>query len=206
MQTHPQRIDPLSLLDLALPMTISERIALQKLLSSSLSQHLAPKRLASLRSVLLLALVAGNKELKVLLADDDEDDRAFFIDALSEVAPKVRVDTVSDGEALLCKLRNGQPHPDLIFLDLNMPIKNGTECLEEIRNDTLLQNIPIIIYSTSSSIDHIDETYRQGANLYVRKPDTYADLKMIAKKLLSLDWSNLTRPPKDKFYFTIKSI
>ncbi len=68
----------------------------------------------------------------ILLADDDEDDRMLFEDALNQVKSKVRLSTAEDGHMLLEMLKN-RPLPDVIFLDLNMPGKNGFECLQEIR-------------------------------------------------------------------------
>jgi CheY-like chemotaxis protein len=160
----------------------------------------------SLRHIVLLAMVAAGRDLRVLLADDDADDRDFFTDAVRESAPGVKVDTVVNGEQLLHRLSNGNPLPDIIFLDLNMPVKDGHECLSEIRSDDKLRHIPIIIYSTSSSREHIDHTYESGASLYVRKPDSFTDLKSIAKKILAQDWHNYQRPAKEKFYLTAKSI
>ena len=160
----------------------------------------------SFRHLLLLAMVAVGRDLRVLLADDDADDRDFFTDAVKEAAPGVKVETVSNGEQLLERLSNGSTLPDIIFLDLNMPLKDGHECLSDIRASEKLRHIPIIIYSTSSSREHIDETYECGASLYVRKPDSFTDLKSIARKIFALDWNNYQRPAKEKFYLTAKTI
>lgn len=160
----------------------------------------------SLRSIMLFALVAAGRDLRVLLADDDADDRDFFVDAVSEVAPNVKVETVNNGEQLINHLLNATALPHIIFLDLNMPVKDGQECLGDIRKNDRLSKIPIVIYSTSASKEHIDQTYNCGASLYVRKPDSFTDLKSIAKKIFSLNWTNYTRPTKENFYFTAKTL
>jgi len=157
------------------------------------------------KSIVLFALVAAGRDVRVLLADDDADDRDFFMDAVSEVAPNVKVETVTNGEQLIHRLSNGLPLPHIIFLDLNMPVKDGHECLEEIRGNDKFRHIPIVIYSTSSSNEHIEETYAGGASLYVRKPDSFGDLKAIAKKILTLDWDDHQRPSRENFYLTAKT-
>jgi CheY-like chemotaxis protein len=84
------------------------------------------------------------------------------------------------------------PIPDLLFLDLNMPLKNGFECLSEIRRETRLDKMPIIIFSTSSQPSAIDEVYAHGAQLYVRKPNDFAQLKKVIHHVLNMKWG-----PKD---------
>jgi len=84
-----------------------------------------------------------------------------------------------------------------------MPLKNGQECLVEIRNSENLKHIPIIIYSTSRSREHIDETFINGANFYFPKPDSFRDLKTMMLRIFSLDWDDLMQPRKDKFILSI---
>jgi CheY-like chemotaxis protein len=75
--------------------------------------------------------------------------------------------------------------PELIFLDLNMPRKNGLECLKEIRSSEKFSKIPIAIYSTSASKNDIEETFRNGANVYIKKPSDFNILKQLLAKVLS---------------------
>ena len=157
---------------------------------------------AVLRNIILLAAIASPKELRVLLADDDEDDRRFFEEAVSESVSNVRVSTVPDGEQLLEALLNMPELPHLVFLDLNMPLKNGWECLREIRMHPKLKHLPVVIYSTSSNREHIEETYHGGASLYVRKPDSFSDLKTMARKVFSLDWKEHLQPSREKYLLT----
>jgi CheY-like chemotaxis protein len=80
------------------------------------------------------------------------------------------------------------PLPDIIFLDINMPRKNGFECLEEIKKDAILKKLPIIIFSTTSQDLYIDKTYNDGANYYISKPNDHGKLKRTLKKVLLIDW------------------
>ncbi|HEY0047074.1 MAG TPA: response regulator, partial [Flavobacterium sp.] len=93
--------------------------------------------------------------------------------------------------------------PDFIFLDLNMPEKGGKECLVEIRKHSKLKEIPVIIYSTSSSKKDIDDTYELGANLYITKPNSFTELRKAVRKIMALDWSLYQpRSSKSDYVFT----
>lgn len=86
----------------------------------------------------------SNKPLNILLADDDEDDRLFFKEALENIKIKTVVTTVNDGIELMEYLNKSDiKYPDIVFLDLNMPRKNGIQCLEEIRKDKNLKILPL---------------------------------------------------------------
>jgi len=123
----------------------------------------------------------------IILADDDRDDHVFFKDALSEIAPLITVSIAEDGEALLALLKHYVP--DFIFLDLDMPCKNGLECLVEIKMNPTLQVIPIVIFSSTSRPANIDTAYDMGADLFFVKPSNYNDLVASIKAILSLDWA-----------------
>lgn len=127
--------------------------------------------------------------LHILLADDDEDDRIFFKDAIDNVKVNTTVSTVIDGQQLMEYLSNADMSlPDVIFLDLNMPRKSGMECLEEIRNNTKLKDISIAIYSTSGSEDDIEKAFLKGANIYIRKPNDIETLKKAIAQVLCINW------------------
>ncbi len=137
---------------------------------------------------------------RFFIADDDEDDREIFTEVIHEIAPFVNLTKATNGHELMKLLNNKNTElPDIIFLDLNMPLKNGQECLQEIRSDERLKHIPVVIYSTSSGREFIDETYKKGANYYIIKPDSFTDLKKIAHEILSFDWDNHIRPLRDGF-------
>lgn len=136
----------------------------------------------------------------IVLADDDVDDRELFTEALEGVDENVKLETVPDGEGLMNLLKSNEKLPDLIFVDLNMPNKDGKECLREIRESGLFGHIPVIIYSTSSSPRDIEETFDKGANLYITKPSTFADLKQITSSVINMNW-DIQRPNADKKNF-----
>jgi CheY-like chemotaxis protein len=125
----------------------------------------------------------NNDPLFILLADDDEADRLLFTEAFSEIKIKTVVVTVNNGEELMQWLHEEHTRlPHLIFLDLNMPRKNGLQCLKEIRSDEKLKNISVAIYSTSDSPKDIKETFLNGANIYITKPADFNTLKQVLEK------------------------
>jgi CheY-like chemotaxis protein len=142
-----------------------------------------------------------NGLIKVLLADDDEDDRLLFREAFNEIKIKTKVITVNDGEELMDRLiRNGHELPHILFLDLNMPRKNGIECLLEIKRTESLKDIPIAIYSTSASEEDIEETFVKGANVYIKKPNDFGTLKKILEEVITINWQyNTSGLNKDTF-------
>lgn len=130
---------------------------------------------------------------KILLADDDEDDRMIFSDAFKEVKIKTKVDVVKDGHELMDFLKKSDNDlPDVLFLDLNMPRKSGLECLAEIKSDKRLKDIAIVIYSTSASENDIEETFVKGANVYLKKPSDFALLRKLLSEVIILDWQYQT--------------
>lgn len=137
----------------------------------------------------------------ITLADDDEDDRLFFTDAFDELKINTIVNTVKDGRELM----NFLNHPDtvlpnIIFLDLNMPILNGVDCLKEIKENHKFKDIAIAIYSTSSSEQDIENTFVLGANIYIKKPSNFDELKKILSEIVVINWQYHTNGlNKDNF-------
>ncbi|MBC7868067.1 MAG: response regulator [Gloeobacteraceae cyanobacterium ES-bin-316] len=150
-----------------------------------------------------IALVgtAHNNHIKILLADDDADDRELFEEVLKDINPTIKLQPVEDGMHLMKMLQDeSEPLPDLVFLDLNMPGKNGKECLQEIKKDNRLKDLPVIIYSTSCQPKDITDTHGIGAHLYICKPSSFAELIAVVKKVLSLDFKQLkSMPPMEHF-------
>ncbi|SIS42857.1 Response regulator receiver domain-containing protein [Zobellia uliginosa] len=147
----------------------------------------------------------SNKLLNIALADDDEDDRMLFSEAIEEITIKTQLTCFKHGQELMEHLNTPNiALPNLIFLDLNMPIKNGMQCLKEIRSNPALRDLCIAIYSTSSSEKDIEETFLNGANIYLNKPNNFVKLQDSVERILQLNWqyhtSNLN---KDTFLFRI---
>lgn len=127
--------------------------------------------------------------IHIILADDDEDDRLFFTDAFSELKINTKVNTYNDGVELMNYLNSDEAIlPQVLFLDLNMPKKNGIECLHEIKADKKFDDIAIAIYSTSSSEEHIEETFVSGANIYIKKPNDFNTLKKVLSDVIAINW------------------
>jgi len=140
------------------------------------------------------------EQFNLLLADDDTDDRLFFDDALKMVPVSSQLKIVEDGEKLMHYLiTHAQQLPDVVFLDLNMPRKNGVECLNEIKSNHALKNLPVIIYSTSMHEGMADSLYNSGAHYYFQKA-TLAELETNLNSVLSLmKAKNFIRPTRANF-------
>jgi CheY-like chemotaxis protein len=106
---------------------------------------------------------------KILLVDDDADDRFFFQRAVKKIDGSYECITAQNGEDALEKLRAAARLPDYIFLDLNMPLMNGKACLAELKRDERLKNIPVIIYTTSNFSKDFEDTMKMGAAHYMTK-------------------------------------
>ena len=129
--------------------------------------------------------------IQILLADDDKDDCFLFREALSEIPVQTHLETVHDGEQLMNYLgEHSDQLPDVLFLDLNMPRKNGFECLSEIKFNDKLKNLPVIMFSTSYPRDMgyeqdiIKVLYNIGAQDYIRKPEDFTKLKQVIHSML----------------------
>ena len=130
-----------------------------------------------------------NDYIHIVLADDDYDDRLFFTDAFDELNMNTKVNTFNDGVELMNYLNSENAMlPQVLFLDLNMPKKNGIECLNEIKANSNMNDIAIAIYSTSASEEDIEETFVLGANIYIKKPSSFKDLKKILAEVVSINW------------------
>src|SRR5579863_7968249 len=138
---------------------------------------------------------------KILLADDDPDDCILFKDALDHLGIGASVEIAEDGEQLMLRLdTKSSGLPDLIFLDLNMPRKNGFQCLSEIKQDDQLKSLPVIIYSTSIDKDAVNLLYQKGAHYAFRKPGDFNQLKQtINKVLVNFNKHQFVQPPKEEF-------
>lgn len=122
----------------------------------------------------------------IILAEDDIDDQNIFQIALQEIDSSIQIQFVSNGRELLDILQNHKP--DLLFLDLDMPYKNGLECLLEIRNNPALEKIPVIVFSSTTKPSNIQTAYEMGAHLFFIKPPIYSDYLSSIKTIFKLNW------------------
>ena len=139
--------------------------------------------------------------INLLLADDDSDDRLFFKEALDELPLSVILNSVHDGEQLMDFLSKNSGHlPSVLFLDLNMPRKNGLECLTEIKKDNMLKNLPVVVFSTSFDPETINHLYENGAHYYIRKPAEFSKLKTVINDAIRLSTEmNALQPSIENF-------
>jgi CheY-like chemotaxis protein len=119
------------------------------------------------------------------LIDDDEDDRDIFELALGQLGAKFRFVTSESCIAALETLRNGELNPDYIFLDLNMPVVTGRECLVEIRKLAKFQTTPVLIYTTSSVQKDKEDVMRLGATSFITKPNKVSALTLVLREVLN---------------------
>lgn len=142
------------------------------------------------------------KQMNVLLADDDIDDQNFFKKALEVVPLITNLTTVSDGEELMAYLsENSERLPHVLFLDINMPRKNGFECLKDIKANEKLKNLPVVMFSTSNSQDKISILFKTGADVYVRKPSDFLELVQVIHHALPVATENIFSNGKLKYVF-----
>jgi len=125
--------------------------------------------------------------LRILLADDDKDDHYLFSHAIREFDSDIFIETVNDGVELIEFLNNNSNEkPDIVFLDLNMPRKNGIDSLREIRATEKLKDLPIVVCSTADVESNINATYTSGGNLYLQKPYSLSELVKSMENILGL--------------------
>ena len=130
------------------------------------------------------------KDPVFFIADDDPDDQELFIKALKEINDQCFCITAFNGEEALDRLLDEKnTPPDLIFLDLNMPRKNGKQCLKEIKLHKIIQDIPVIIYSTSAEKKGMEETIALGAVLFMQKPNRFIELRNALDQIIAHNWS-----------------
>jgi len=137
----------------------------------------------------------------ILLADDDKDDCLLLADALNDLPLATELTTVRHGEELMLHLHANNELPDLLFLDLNMPRKNGFECLIEIKQSEKLRAIPVIIFTTSFAADVVNLLHKNGAQHYICKPNAFEQLVEVIHRAITitLQENHLSQIPKKEF-------
>ena len=139
-------------------------------------------------------------QLNILLADDDADDCTLFHDALAEIQLSTHLTIVSDGEMLMKYLsENLKSPPHMLFLDINMPRKDGFQCLLEMKQNENLKDIPIIMLSTFNLKDKIRALFEAGADIFVRKPNSYDELVQVIHHAIPIASNNSFSHSKIKY-------
>jgi CheY-like chemotaxis protein len=123
---------------------------------------------------------------KILLVDDDSDDREFFCEAVEEIALDILCYTANDGRQAITEMdKKTIEIPDLMFLDINMPIMSGWQCLSILKEREEYKTIPVVMYSTSSHAEDITKAQQLGALCLFSKPQGYKDLKNGLEQVLT---------------------
>lgn len=150
-------------------------------------------------------MTANSNVINIFLADDDNEDRELFAEALQETGLDYNLKTFENGKQLVDYLNSPENEiPNLLFLDLNMPLLSGLESLKIIRSNAALDDMPVAIYSTSSSENDKNNTFENGANLYISKPSDFSQLKKMLKQVVSMreDFTKGTTE-RDKFILNL---
>jgi len=145
------------------------------------------------------ATADGREPVRILLVEDNPGDARLAVEVLRECNVPSEVSVVSDGVEALAFLHQDGPYsrvdrPDLILLDLNLPRKDGREVLAEVKADSRLKRIPVVVLTTSDSETDVDTAYDLNANCYITKP---AELQQFVNAIESIQnfWSALVRLP-----------
>jgi CheY-like chemotaxis protein len=142
-------------------------------------------------------------DIRILLADDDNDDQFLFDIALRELPIRTSLTIVNDGEKLMTYLSvNARALPDVLFMDMNMPRRTGLQCLTDIKNNKALRRLPVIAYSTSVHDDTADFLYDNGAHYYIQKTGMNSFQALLQKLLLRIKKKRFERP--DRAHFILK--
>ena len=120
-----------------------------------------------------------------LLVDDDVDDQEIFCTVIDSIAPSSKCVTAIYGQSALAMLQSGEVTPDIIFLDVNMPLMNGRQFLHEANQAELIRNVPVIVLTTSADQRTKSEVLDMGAARFITKPDRFSEWEAILKQILN---------------------
>ncbi len=126
---------------------------------------------------------------KIFLIDDDLDDQFFFKEVIESINPTLHCYTATNGKIALDKLKVSASLPDIIFLDLNMPVMNGFDFLIQIKKENALSKIPVCIFTTSNILRDKELTKEFGAQFFLTKPNDFQVLRKKLQQILSADFS-----------------
>lgn len=135
-----------------------------------------------------------HRPFNILVVDDDEDDQFLIRTAFEAVSDRYTLQFATDGTNVLERIKSPQFLPDLILLDLNMPIMSGFDVLKHLKNSPTYSHIPVVILTTSNHERDINQAYELGANTFIIKPTNHQALIDLAEQIRSY-WFNLAQTP-----------
>jgi CheY-like chemotaxis protein len=133
-----------------------------------------------------------SEKIHIILAEDDKDDQLFFKSAFKDLKIDYSLTICNDGNELTDYLNLKAEIPDIIFLDLNMPGKNGMECLRELRANAKYRDTTIAIYTSFASNENHEESFVRGANIFIKKPRELSELKKILLEVIYINWQYMS--------------
>ena len=143
--------------------------------------------------------IVPNAVLNILLVEDDMDDIQSFNEAIQKLDFISEITVVSTCDHLFAQLEAGKVF-DLIFMDINLPLVNGKECLRKIKIAEKFRDIPIVMFTGSSSDTDVQDAYENGAHYHVVKPYAHINYVESLKIVLKENWKEKpARPPKENF-------
>jgi CheY-like chemotaxis protein len=123
------------------------------------------------------------ENMQILHIDDDSEDSEYLFEALSSINRSIGFQTATDGLKALKILDSTKM--DFIFLDINMPIMNGRECIEKIKNDANFRKIPVVVLSTTINQSEVESFNKFGVYKFLKKPINYNLVKPALENILS---------------------
>jgi len=124
----------------------------------------------------------------ILLVEDDGDDQHLFIEALHSIYPAIECIIASNGRDAIEKLDNASPIPTIIFMDLNMPLMSGYECMAELKKQIKFKHIPVVIYTTANKTMELKRMSEMGAKAFLTKLSNFTILKSQLGEILEMDF------------------
>lgn len=124
-----------------------------------------------------------------LLVDDDVDDQEIFCTVIDGIAPSWKCVTAINGQSALAMIQSGEVNPDIIFLDVNMPLMNGRQFLQEANQLKLIEDVPVIVLTTSADQRTKNAVLDLGAMQFITKPDRFSEWETVLKQALDISFS-----------------
>jgi CheY-like chemotaxis protein len=141
------------------------------------------------------------KPIDILLVEDNPGDARLTREALAMSTIRHQLHHARDGEEAIAFLRRegpfaGAPQPDLILLDLNLPRRDGREVLQDVKHDSRLKHIPVVVLTSSQAEEDIMRSYQLHANCFITKPVDFEQLNRVVQGIEQFWFTLVTLPPE----------